>query len=309
MKSLKVIFMGTPEFALPGLKSIYKDFNLISCFTQPSKPAGRGQNIKHSPVKIFCMENNIPVFTPKNFNNEKEINYLKKLNCDVLVVAAYGIILPKKVLSIPKFGAINIHASILPKWRGAAPIQRAILSGDKETGITIMQMNEKLDAGKIILQKKIIIDKTHTSQDIHDQLAQLGKMLINKVLKILEKEKKVKSYDQNDLQATYAKKIKTIEARINWKKKAKDILKQIKAFNPTPGAWFMINDERIKIFDAEISSTKNRSAGVILNKNLSISCGKGEAINPTILQRSGKSRMDIDTFLRGFYFKINQRIK
>ena len=133
MKSLKVVFMGTPEFALPGLQSIYKNFNLISCFTQPSRPAGRGQKISHSPVKNFCSKNNVPVFTPKNFKEDKEINNLKKMKCDVLVVAAYGIILPKEVIAIPKFGAINIHASLLPKYRGAAPIQRAILAGDKKS--------------------------------------------------------------------------------------------------------------------------------------------------------------------------------
>ena len=194
MKSLKVVFMGTPEFALPGLQSIYKNFNLIGCFTQPSRPSGRGQKISHSPVKNFCIKNNIPIFTPENFKEEKEINHLKKMNCDILVVAAYGIILPEEILSIPKFGALNIHASLLPRWRGAAPIQRAILSGDKETGITIMQMNKKLDAGAIVLQKEIEIKEKNTSQEIHDQLAQLGVKLINGALKIFTKRKKNKNY-------------------------------------------------------------------------------------------------------------------
>ena len=154
---LKVAFMGTPEFALPGLETIYKNFNLVGCFTQPSRPSGRGQKISHSPVKNFCVKNNIPVFTPENFKRESEINQLKEINCDVLIVAAYGIILPKDILIIPKFGALNIHASLLPRWRGAAPIQRAILAGDKKTGITIMQMNENLDAGEIIIQNEIVI--------------------------------------------------------------------------------------------------------------------------------------------------------
>ena len=280
MKSLKVVFMGTPEFALPGLQSIYKNFNLIGCFTQPSRPSGRGQKISHSPVKNFCIKNNIPIFTPENFKEEKEINHLKKMNCDILVVAAYGIILPEEILSIPKFGALNIHASLLPRWRGAAPIQRAILSGDKETGITIMQMNKKLDAGAIVLQKEIEI-----------------------------KEKKIKTTPQDETSATYAKKISTDEAKINWNKNGKDILRQIKAFNPIPGAWFTANNERIKIFDADISSSNNKPVGLILDKNFSISCGNGDIINPKILQRSGKSRMDINTFIRGFRFQVNQKIE
>jgi len=267
MKSLKVVFMGTPEFALPGLQSIYKNFNLIGCFTQPSRPSGRGQKISHSPVKNFCIKNNIPIFTPENFKEEKEINHLKKMNCDILVVAAYGIILPEEILSIPKFGALNIHASLLPRWRGAAPIQRAILSGDKETGITIMQMNKKLDAGAIVLQKEIEIKEKNTSQEIHDELAKIGGKLINGALKILQKEKKIKTTPQDETSATYAKKISTDEAKINWNKNGKDILRQIKAFNPIPGAWFTANNERIKIFDADISSSNNKPVGLILDKN------------------------------------------
>ena len=309
MKSLKVVFMGTPEFALPGLQYIYKNFNLIGCYTQPSRPSGRGQKISHSSVKNFCIKNNISVFTPENFKEKKEINLIKKMECDILVVAAYGIILPEKILSIPKFGALNIHASLLPRWRGAAPIQRAILSGDKETGISIMQMSEKLDSGAIVLQKKINIKEKNTSKEIHDKLAKIGGKLINDVLKILQKEKKIKAIPQDETKATYAKKILTTEAKINWKKNGKEILKQIKAFNPIPGAWFTVNNERIKIFDADISSSKNKPAGLILDKNFSISCGNGDIINPKILQRSGKSQMDINTFIRGFRFEINQKIE
>jgi len=304
MKSLKVVFMGTPDFALPGLQSIYKNFNLIGCFTQPSRPAGRGQKISHSPVKNFCIKNKVPVFTPKNFKEDVGINHLKKMNCDVLVVAAYGIILPKEVITIPEFGAINIHASLLPIWRGAAPIQRAILAGDKKTGITIMQMNEKLDAGNIILQKEIKIKEKNTAQEIHDQLAQIGGELINNVLKQLEKKEQIKSTPQNETMATYAKKIIADETKINWDKSGKEILRQIKAL----GGWFLLNKERIKIFDAEISSTKTEAPGFIVDKNFSISCGKGEVISPKVLQKSGGVKMKIETFLRGFSFEINQKV-
>ena len=302
---LKVVFMGTPEFALPGLQFIYKNFDLVGCYTQPSKPSGRGQKISHSPVKNFCIKNNIPVFTPENFKDESEIDRLKKINCDVLVVAAFGIILPKDVLTIPRFGALNIHASLLPAWRGAAPIQRAILAGDKKTGITIMQMNEKLDAGEIILQKEIKIKEKNTAQEIHDLLAKTGSSLINEVLKKLEKNQKIESIPQNEGKVTYAKKIAVEETKINWNKSGKEILRQIKAF----GAWFVINKQRIKIFDADISSMKNKFPGLIVDKNFSISCGNGDIIKPTILQKSGATKMDIHTFLRGFHFEINQKVE
>ena len=233
---LKVAFMGTPGFALPGLQFIYKNFDLVGCYTQPSRPSGRGQKISHSPIKNFCTKNNIPVLTPENFKGEKETTYFKEMNCDVLVVAAYGIILPKYILSIPKFGVLNIHASLLPRWRGAAPIQRAILAGDKKTGITIMKMTEKLDAGEIILQKEIEIKEKNTAQEIHDQLAQIGGELIDKVLKELERGKQIKSIPQDETKVTYAKKITSDETKINWNKSGIEILRQIKAL----GAWFIM---------------------------------------------------------------------
>ena len=301
---LKVVFMGTPEFALSGLKTIYKNFNLIGCYTQPSRPSGRGQKISHSPVKNFCIQNNIPVFTPENFKEGSEIDRLKKINCDVLVVAAYGIILSKDILKIPRFGALNIHASLLPRYRGAAPIQRAILAGEKKTGITIMQMNEKLDAGGIILQKEIEIKEKNTAQEIHDQLAKIGGELINNLLKQLEKKEQIKSIPQNESMATYAKKITPEETKINWEKSGKEILRQINAI----GGWFLLNKERVKIFDAEISSKKTETPGFIVDKNFSISCGKDEVISPKVLQKSGGVKMKIETFLRGFSFEINQKV-
>ena len=301
---LKVAFMGTPEFALPGLESIYKNFDLVHCYTQPSRPSGRGQKISHTPVKNFCIKKNINVSTPVNFKKTEELQKLNKMNCDVIVVAAYGIILPKEVLNIPKYGAINIHASLLPFWRGAAPIQRALLAGDKKTGITIMQMEEKLDSGNIILQKEIDISEENTAQEIHDKLALMGGNLINNVLKELERNKKIKSVPQNEEKATYAKKIRPEETKIDWNKSGIEILRQIKAI----GGWFKLGNERIKIFDAKISNIENKSSGIIIDKNFSISCGNNDAINPKILQKSGGTKMDIHEFLRGFEFKINQKV-
>jgi len=302
---LKVAFMGTPEFSIPALELIYKSFDLVGCFTQPSKPAGRGQKITHSSVKIFCIENNIPVFTPKNFSKIEDLNFLKKLDCDVLVVAAYGIILPKIVLEITKFGALNIHASLLPRWRGAAPIQRAILAGDKKTGITIMQMNEKLDAGNIITQKEIEIKDKNTVLEIHNHLAKIGGELIIDVLNTIQVNGQIKSTLQDEKKVTYAKKIKSCETKINWNKTGKEISRQIKAL----GAWFLINNQRIKIFDADIAKIDNKSPGLIIDKRFSISCGNGDVIKPKIVQKSGSKRMDIDTFIKGFRFNINQKVE
>ena len=304
MKSLKVVFMGTPEFALPALESINKNYNLLCCYTQPSRPSGRGQRVSHSHVKKFCIKKKIKIFTPENFKKKEDIDNLKKINCDILVVAAYGIILPKEVLSIPKFGAINIHASLLPRWRGASPIQYAILKGDKKTGITIMQMNEKLDAGNILLQKEIVIKKK-TAQCIHDELAKIGAELIIDVLKKIEKNKKIKSMIQNENKVTYAKKISSKESKINWEKTGEEILRQIKAL----GAWFITEKQRIKIFDAEISASDKKPSGLIIDKNFSISCGNGDVIHPKIIQKSGGKKMNVNEFLKGFKFKINQKVQ
>ena len=203
---LKVAFMGTPEFAIPALELIYKSFDLVGCFTQPSRPAGRGQKISHSPIKNFCTKNNIPIYTPENFTKKEEINSLKNLNCDVLVVAAYGIILPKEILEICKFGALNIHASLLPRWRGAAPIQRAILAGDEKTGITIMKMNERLDEGPIIASHEITLKPDATGKSLTEQISQDScSLLFNNLDKYLRGQ--IETVEQNHDISTYANKI------------------------------------------------------------------------------------------------------
>ena len=309
MKNLRIVFMGTPDFAVPGLDTIYKNFGISGCFTQPSRPSGRGQKIIDSPIKKYCLKNNIPLYEPENFKSRKNVDLLKNLNPDVLVVAAYGIILPKDVLEIPKLEALNIHASLLPRWRGAAPIQHAILSGDQVTGITIMKMTDQLDAGGIVLQKEIKIEYNDTSQDVHDNLAKLGGELISQVLTNIQKGKKISSNIQDESKATYASKITTQDAKINWSKNGKTILQKIRAFNPWPGAWFQINDQRIQIYDAVVSSSNEKSTpGTIMDDKFTISCGGNELLHPKVLQRSGKNKMDISSFLRGFNFSINTKI-
>ena len=232
------------------------------------------------------------------------------MNPDILVVAAYGIIFPRKILNIPKLEALNIHASLLPRWRGASPIQHAILSGDKVTGITIMKMIEQLDAGNIVLQEKIKIKDSDTSKDIHDNLSTLGGKLIFQVLSTIQKEGTISSNIQDKSKVTYASKITTQDAKINWTRNGKKILQKIRAFNPWPGAWFQITDERIQIYDAVVSSSnKKNTPGIIADDKLSISCGKNELLHPKVLQRSGKNKMDISSFLRGFKFSINTKIR
>lgn len=309
MKNTRIVFMGTPDFAVPGLDTIYKNFGISGCFTQPSRPSGRGQKIIDSSIKKYCLKNNILLYEPENFKSRKNVNLLKNLNPDVLVVAAYGIILPENILEIPKLEALNIHASLLPRWRGAAPIQHAILSGDQVTGITIMKMTDQLDAGDIVLQKEIKIKDNDTSQNVHDNLAKLGGELISQVLTNIQKGKKISSNIQDESKATYASKITTQDAKINWSKNGKKILQKIRAFNPWPGAWFQINDERIQIYDAVVSSSnKKNTPGTIMDNKFTISCGENELLHPKVLQRSGKNKMDISSFLRGFNFSINTKI-
>ena len=310
MKNLRIVFMGTPDFAVPGLDTIYKNFGILGCFTQPPRPSGRGQKIIDSPIKKYCLKKNIPLYEPENFKSQKNIDLIKNLNPDILVVAAYGIIFPRKILNIPKLEALNIHASLLPRWRGASPIQHAILSGDKVTGITIMKMIEQLDAGNIVLQEKIKIKDSDTSKDIHDNLSTLGGKLIFQVLSTIQKEGTISSNIQDKSKVTYASKITTQDAKINWSKNGKKILQQIRAFNPWPGAWFQINDQRIQIYDAGISSSnKKNTPGIIIDDKFSISCGENELLHPKVLQRSGKNKIDISSFLRGFNFSINTKIE
>ena len=310
MKNLRIVFMGTPDFAVPGLDAIYKKFGVVGCFTQPSRPSGRGQKIIDSPIKKYCLKNSITLHEPENFKSEENINLLKNLNPDILVVAAYGIILPKKILDIPKLESLNIHASLLPRHRGAAPIHHAILAGDKITGITIMKMTEQLDAGDIVLQKEIKINDNSTLQNLHDNLANLGEELISNVLESIQKGKKIPSHKQDKSKVTYASKITTNDARIDWSKEGKHILQQIRAFNPWPGAWFQINKERIQIYDADITfSNKENSPGIIIDDKFTITCGKKELLHPKLLQRSGRKKLDISSFLRGFNFTINTKIE
>jgi len=301
--ALKIIFMGTPEFSIPILKSIYETNNkILEVYTQPPKKKNRGQKIINSPIHEYSKKLGIPVRNPIVFD-DKEIDHIEKLKSDLVIVVAYGKILPKKLLKLENILFINVHASLLPKWRGAAPIQRAIMNMDHETGVSIMKIVPKLDAGPVLIQSKIKITKEINLKELSDKMSELGAKLILDTLKLVE-NKKVNFIEQNESEATYAKKIEKIETRINWKDDAGKILAKINAFCPNPGCWFELDGIRMKIIKAKEIIIKG-APGTILDEKLTIACFRN-AIQIIELQKEGKQKMTTNEFLRGNKIKIGQ---
>ena len=300
--SFNIVFMGTPKFSVPGLEALIENkFNIIKVYTQPPKKSKRGQKINPSPVEIFCKNNKIDFRNPINFNNEEELKILKNLSPDIVIVAAYGQIISKSFLDIPNLDFINIHASLLPKWRGAAPIQRAIMNGDKKTGVSIMKIKEKLDSGPVLISKELTINENNTYGEIEKQLSKLGANLLIESLNII-KNGKSKFIDQKNSEATYAMKIKKSETKINWNLDANRILAHIHGLSPNPGAWFEYQKERFKVLKAKVNST-NGKKGCVLNENLTVGC-KQKSIQVLELQRQGKNKQTTKEFLLGK--KINK---
>ncbi len=298
----KIVFMGTPSFAVPILKSIFqKGFNIPLVYTQPPSKSNRGYKMNKSPVHKFCVENNLSVRTPKNFKKfDEEKKILEKLEADIAIVAAYGQILPKNILNVCKKGFINIHASLLPKLRGAAPIQRSIINLDTETGISIMQINEKLDQGKVCSQYKININKNDNADDLSLRLSNLAsEKIVEDIEDILENKKRF--LEQDHSKATYANKISKDEGKINWKDKAENIIGKINGLYPIPGAWFDFEGERYKILKANISNN-NSNPGTVLNDSIEISCGIN-SIKILEIQREGKKVQNIKDFILGTKIK------
>ena len=295
--ALKIIFMGTPDFAVPILKSIYKSNNqILEVYTQPPKKKNRGQKILSSPVHKCADELNLKTRFPNSLETNEELDHFKSLKPDVVLVVAYGKILPKKLLNLDKILFINLHASLLPKWRGAAPIQRAIMNMDKETGISVMKIVEKLDAGPIMLKSKIKLTKESNYDDISNQMAGVGSSLIIEALDLIN-ENKANFVDQDESEATYAKKIDKSESKINWNEKASKIIAKINAFNPSPGCWFKFSGSRIKIIKAkEIKITGK--PGVALDDELTIGCSEN-AIQILEIQKEGKKKVSSKEFLKG----------
>ncbi len=256
--SLKIIFAGTPEFAAVALQALLNSpHEVIAVYTQPDRPAGRGRQLTASPVKALALQNNLPVFQPLSLRAESEQKILAELNADVMVVAAYGLILPSVVLQTPTWGCYNIHTSLLPKWRGAAPIQRAILAGETITGVTIIKMDEGLDTGPMLLKKDCVIETTDTSATLHDRLAQLGAASMLKVLADLEKYN-ASAEPQDNTQATYAHKIKKDEAYLDWHDTAAACDGKIRAFNPWPIAQTILQTENIRVWEASVQASESK---------------------------------------------------
>ena len=295
--SFKIVFMGTSEFSIPALESLIKNkFNILKVYTQPPKKSKRGQKINPSSVENFCIKNKIDFNNPSNLNNNEEFNNFKELSPDLVVAVAYGQIISKKILETAKFGFINIHASLLPKWRGAAPIQRAIMNNDKKIGVSIMKIEEKLDSGPVLISKEIELDKNATHGEIEKKLSIIGANLLIESLKILE-EDSLKFIDQNHSDATYAKKIDKNETKINWNLDASKVLAHINGLSPKPGSWFEYEKERFKVLKARISKDKGKASSV-LDENLTIGC-KSSSIQILELQRQGKNKQTTKDFLMG----------
>jgi len=277
----KIIFAGTPEFAAIALAQLIKhEHNIVAVYTQPDRPAGRGRKLMPSPVKQIALDNNIPVEQPESFKKDPAaVEKLKSFVPDVLIVAAYGLLLPQSVLDIPRYGCLNIHASLLPRWRGAAPIQRAILAGDKETGITIMQMNAGLDTGDMLLKKPLLISDSMTAGELHDQLAALGSQAILQTLEDLAANK-LHPQTQDPALATYAKKLDKQEAWIEWSQTAQQIDRQIRAFNPWPVAQTRIDNTIMRLRKASVvDTTADVTPGFIVqvsNDGIDVACGEGQ---------------------------------
>ena len=291
--------MGTPLFAVPILKSLYQNgFPISVVYTQPPQKSKRGQKINKSPIQGISETLNIEFRSPEFLkDNKDEYEFLKKLNADLGIVVAYGQIIPKSFLNLTKKGFINIHASILPKWRGAAPIQRSIMNLDEETGISIMKIAEVLDSGPVSNIYKIKIDQKSNTENISEKLSLLA---AEKILNIVDDifEDKVKFINQNHSQATYAKKIDKIEGKIDWNENAKKIIGKINGLFPVPGAFFSYNGERYKILKAEIGSSSGK-LGEVLSDKLEIACGSNQSIKILEIQRQGKNPQKIGEFILG----------
>lgn len=308
--SLQLIFMGTPDFSVVVLKSLIDaGHQICAVYSQPPRKSGRGMKLQPSPVHRFAQSQNIPVLTPLSLKDPQAQAEFAAFKADAAVVVAYGLLLPQAILDAPKNGCFNVHASLLPRWRGAAPIQRAIMAGDTKSGVTIMQMEAGLDSGPMYLRGETPITQTTTAQELHDALSQLGARLMVETLAQLQTGS-LDPTPQPDEGVTYAKKIDKAEARINFDQPAPQVIAHIHGLSPFPGSWFeMMIDEkplRIKLLKAQ-AIDKSGSAGEILDDQLTIGCAEG-AIKPISLQRPGKGAMELAEFLNGMTVKPGSHV-
>ncbi|WP_066551958.1 methionyl-tRNA formyltransferase [Croceicoccus bisphenolivorans] len=301
---MRVIFMGTPDFAVPTLRAIVAaEHEVVAAYSQPPRPAGRGKKLQPSPVHLAAEEMGIMVRTPPSLKPQEEKDAFAALQADVAVVAAYGLLLPVAVLEAPKFGCLNVHGSILPRWRGAAPVQRAILAGDATTGVTIMQMEKGLDTGPMLLKRTTRIDEK-TAGELTDEIAAMG---AGAMVEVLSRLPHVRAETQPVEGVTYAHKIDKAEARIDFAKGAESIERQVRAFAPRPGAFFELEGERIRVLAATVIGREGATA-TTLDDQLTIACGFG-AIRPTLVQRAGKPAMETAAMLRGYPIPAGTEIR
>ena len=299
---MRLVFAGTPDFAATALKAlIAAGHTIVGVYSQPDRPAGRGRKLQPSPVKQVALDHEIPVFQPETLKTPEAQKQLADLNPDVMIVAAYGLILPKAVLDIPTHGCLNIHASLLPRWRGAAPIQRAIAAGDAETGITIMQMDEGLDTGAMLLKSLTAIEDSDTGGSLHDRLAELGGNAIIKALELLQKGE-LTGEPQSDELACYASKLSKTEGHIDWATDAKAIERLVRAFNPWPGTYTDLGDQRIRIHEARaLVTTSDGLPGTVVQRDregIDIACGNG-TLRITCLQLPGSRAQSVNDLING----------
>lgn len=297
MKNLKVIFMGTPEFSVPVLEYLIENTNVVLVVTQPDKEIGRDKKIVYSPIKKVAIDNNIDVFQPIKIRNEYEI--ISEINPDIIITCAFGQILPKSILDIPKYGCINIHASLLPKYRGASPMQEAILNGDAKTGITLMYMDEGMDTGDILAKEEIEILPTDNIGTLHDKLSLLGKKLLSEELENIINGN-ITRIKQDDAKATYTKMIKREDELLDFSLSGKDIINKIRAYNPYPLAYFKLNNLDIKVLEASFIEKNVNEIGKVIfeKKEMFVTCKDG-LISLKRVKPFGKKEMDIVSYLNG----------
>lgn len=298
---MRIVFMGTPDFSIPTLTElVMRDHEVVAVYTQPPRPAGRGQAERKSPVHVAAEGFGIPVYTPKNFKAVEDVDLFAQHNADVAVVVAYGLLLPKSILEAPKLGCLNLHGSALPRWRGAAPIQRAIMAGDTQTAVMVMQMDIGLDTGAVGLGELIPIGPNMTAGELHDDMMTRGADVMGRALIALERES-LSFTAQPEEGVTYAKKIEKAEAKIDWSQSAQNVHNHIRGLSPFPGAWFSVELKgkpvRVKVLRSQLVDGAG-VAGTVLDDQLTIACGEG-AVRLTSVQREGKGVMKAQDFLRG----------
>ncbi|HLP98148.1 MAG TPA: methionyl-tRNA formyltransferase [Sideroxyarcus sp.] len=305
---MKIIFAGTPEFAASALGALLNEHQIVTVLTQPDRPSGRGMQLTASPVKQLAVQHGLPVLQPATLKTAETQQAIAGLGADLMVVAAYGLILPKAVLQMPRLGCLNIHASLLPRWRGAAPIQRAILAGDSETGITIMQMDEGLDTGDMLLKKTCAITAVDTAATLHDKLAGLGAEAIIEALHKLERNE-LPTEKQDALLATYAAKLTKGEAQLDWSRDAEQLERAVRGYFPFPVANTIFGETPIKILRASLGAATSALPGTVVaveQERIIVACGNG-SLALEILQKPGGKALPVAQFTQGFPIKAGDR--